>query len=189
MINTSRIIINGITIYRIVMAPVLLALVWIDKMEIFKWLLAASFFTDAIDGWLARRFNVSSVLGAKLDSIGDDLTVLIGIIAMIVTKNEFIRTNAVIIFILLGLFIIQILISLIKYGKTTSFHTYGAKLAAVFQGVFLILVFFLPEPIDLLFYLAITITAVELIEEIIMVLVLPTWRTDVKGIFWISESQ
>ena len=101
-------IINGITLYRIVAAPLLVLLIFTGRYVIFKWLLAASFFTDLIDGFLARKYKVSSVLGTKLDSIGDDLTVLAGVIALLVTKTEFVIQQKFIFILLLVLFVAQV---------------------------------------------------------------------------------
>jgi CDP-diacylglycerol--glycerol-3-phosphate 3-phosphatidyltransferase len=82
----SHQIVNALTFYRILAAPILLLLIISHRPEVFKWLLAISFFTDAIDGYLARRYKVNSVLGARLDSIGDDLTVAVGVIGIIAFK-------------------------------------------------------------------------------------------------------
>src|SRR6186713_1619428 len=90
MSRRSLYIVNGITIYRIAAAPVLLFLLWKQELDWFKWLLAASFFTDAIDGFIARKYKVTSIAGARLDSIGDDLTVLVAIIGLLALKWEFV---------------------------------------------------------------------------------------------------
>ena len=71
----------------------------------------------------------------------------------------------------------------------TSFHTWLAKAAAIFQGVFLLLVFFTGEPNMILFYTAVLVTMLELIEEIILVYLLPVWETDVKGIFQVFNKK
>ena len=55
--------INGITLYRIITAPLLVVLLFKGEQELFKWLLGVSFFTDLIDGVLARTFKVTSILG------------------------------------------------------------------------------------------------------------------------------
>jgi len=178
-------IVNGITLYRIATAPVLLFLLWRHELQWFKWLLAASFFTDAIDGYIARKYKVTSLAGARLDSIGDDLTVLVAIIGMLVLKKEFVREQKVYLLILCGLFIIQTALALGKYGKQSSFHTLLAKTAAILQGVFLLLLFFLPNPLYILFYAMVAVTALDLVEEIILVLMLPRWRANVKGIYWL----
>ena len=75
-------VVNGITVYRILVAPLLLWLLFNFYYEWFKWMLAISFITDALDGYLARKFKVTSKLGSMLDSIGDDLTIGVAIIGM-----------------------------------------------------------------------------------------------------------
>src|SRR5687768_10645118 len=82
-------IVNLITIYRIVTFPVLVLLALTHQFVIFKWLLLASFFTDAIDGYLARKYNATSILGARLDSIGDDLTILAAVVGLFTVKFDF----------------------------------------------------------------------------------------------------
>ena len=182
-------VINGITLYRVIAAPFLLVLLFTKQYEIFKWLLGVSFFTDMIDGYLARKFKVTSILGTKLDSIGDDLTVLVGLIALFVLKLEFIKQHIIIFIILLVLFLLQTTYAFIRYGKMANFHTYLAKTAALLQGVFLILVFFTDDPILILFYAATIITILELAEEIILIRLLPKWQANVKGVYWVLRNQ
>jgi phosphatidylglycerophosphate synthase len=182
-------IVNGVTFYRTIAAPLLIFLIIYNQMDWFKWLLAVSFFTDAIDGYLARRFKVTSIAGAKLDSIGDDLTVIAGTIGMIAFKSTFLKEEIFLIILLWSLFALQTVLAFIKFGKMTSFHTYAAKAAAILQGVFLILLFFLPDPLYVLFYAAAFVTAFELMEEIIITLWLPKWRTNVKGLYWILKAE
>ena len=180
-------IINGITLYRIIAAPFLLVVLFTKQYEIFKWLLGVSFFTDLIDGFLARKYKVTSILGTKLDSIGDDLTVLVAMIALFVLKLSFIKQHIIIFIILLVLFLVQTSYALIRYGKMTNFHTYLAKTAALLQGIFLLLVFFTDEPNLILFYAAAIITMLELTEEIILVSLIPQWQANVKGIYWVLK--
>ncbi len=71
----------------------------------------------------------------------------------------------------------------------TSFHTYLAKVAAILQGIFLILIFHLPDPVYTLFYIASFITMLDLLEEIILILILPIWEANVKGIYWVMRKQ
>lgn len=181
--KTAWYLVNGITIYRIVAAPFLLLLVFTGQFELFKWLLAVSFFTDLIDGYLARKFKVTSVMGTRLDSIGDDLTVLVAMIALFVMKPEFIKQEKIVFILLLFLFLVQTISAFIRYGKMTGFHTYLAKAAAVLQGVFLLLVFFTDKPNIILFYTAAVVTMLQLTEEIFLVWLLPEWETNVKGIY------
>jgi phosphatidylglycerophosphate synthase len=181
--------INAITLYRLLAAPVLIALVIFRNEEVFRWLLAISFFTDMIDGYLARKYKVASVAGAKLDSIADDLTIIAGLTGLFVFRPEFISDQKIILYTLLGLFIGQNIVAFARYGRITSFHTYLAKLSALLQGVFLILMFFLPKPLYILFYSAAVVTSLELVEEIILTLMLKKWRTNVKGLYWLYREK
>jgi cardiolipin synthase len=187
MHKKSYYIINGITLYRVVAAPILMVLIFTNQFDVFKWLLAFSYFTDLIDGYLARKYEVTSILGSRLDSIGDDLTVLVSIIGLYIFKPEFIHKELAILIILFSLFVLQTVFALIRYGKISSFHTYLAKSAALLQGLFFILIFFLPEPSCYLFYTAAVITGIELLEEIILVALLPKWEANVKGLFWVMK--
>jgi CDP-diacylglycerol--glycerol-3-phosphate 3-phosphatidyltransferase len=187
MNKRSYYIVNGITLYRLIAAPALLVLIFTRQTDVFKWLLALSFFTDAIDGYLARKYKVVSVMGAKLDSIADDVTVVAALVGLFVLKPAFMKQELLSIILLFVLFAIQITSALIRYRKPTSFHTYLAKLAAVCQAAFLILAFFLPYPPRALFYIAVIVTALDLIEEIVMILILPKWEADIKGIYWILK--
>lgn len=119
-----------------------------------------------------------------MDSIADDLTVLASLTGLVIFFPGFIQEHLHWVIILAALVTVQMTLALIKYKKLTSFHTYGAKVAAVFQGVFFITSFFAGEPVMPLFYAAVLITGLEIIEEIILVMILPNWKANVKGIYW-----
>jgi CDP-diacylglycerol--glycerol-3-phosphate 3-phosphatidyltransferase len=182
-------LINAITVYRLIMGPVLIVMAVFGYYDYFKWLLAVSFATDLVDGNLARRFHVDSKGGAKLDSIADDLTVAAAITGMFLFKHEFALEQLPFLIALLILFMIQTIYSLFAYKRLTSYHTYLAKTAAILQGSFFILFFLLPSPIYLLFYAAVFITGIELIEETIMIYYIPKWQTDVKGLYWVLKNR
>lgn len=179
--------VNLITLYRTVAFPALMILVFTNRFDIFKWMLIVSFFTDAVDGFLARKFKANSVLGAKLDSIGDDLTILAGVIGLAVAKTEFLKEHWIIFAIPLGLFFIQIIAAFIRYGKMSSYHTYFAKSAAILQGFFMCSMFLFEKPVYWLFYTTALITTIELIEEIMIVFLLPKWKTNVHGLYWVMK--
>ena len=183
----SYYIVNGITIYRLVAAPVLMVLIFTGNLVLFSVLLPVSFFSDLIDGYLARKFKVTSIAGTKLDSIGDDLTVLAALIGLIVFKTAFVMEEKFVLLTLFALYAFQNIAAFTRYHKMTGFHTYVAKAAAVLQGVFLIMIFILPAPVYILFYSAAIATAIDLVEEIILVFLLPKWEANVKGIYWVMK--
>jgi phosphatidylglycerophosphate synthase len=185
MREKSYYIINAITLYRLLVTPFLMFLVLTGRSQTFGIMLTISFFTDLIDGFLARKFKVTSVFGAKLDSVADDLTFLCAIVATFVFELDFIKENLWLVIIILTLYFSQMAVALIRYRKLSSFHSYLAKLATLFQGLFMIVLFLFGYPSYFLFYTAFGITILDLIEEIILVGMLPVWKANVKGIYWV----
>jgi cardiolipin synthase len=177
--------VNLITLYRIITFPLLLYLALRHDLDVFKWLLLASFFTDAIDGFLARKYKATSILGAKLDSIGDDLTVLAAAVGLFVFHFDFIKEEAVVFIVLFALFLFQVGLSFYRYKKISTFHTYLAKIAAVVTALFLLSVFFAGKIYYPLFYAAAIITGIELVEEIILAAILKDYKSNVKGLYWV----
>ena len=90
-----------------------------------------SYSTDAIDGFLARKLKITSPRGSQLDSIGDQITLIIGLLGLFYFETSFIKANLVIILIAFIPYIIQMILAYLKYGKATAFHTYLAKISAV----------------------------------------------------------
>ena len=169
--------------YRIVAAPILLGLLFLNDRQLFTWFLLISYATDAIDGFLARKLKISSPRGSQLDSLGDQLTFIVGIIGLLVFEFGFIRENLLLISIAFIPYIVQMLIAFRKYGKTTSFHTYLAKLSAIIQSIFIVWALFF-GPVYWLFYVMVILGILETIEEIILVFMYDEWVSGVKGIYW-----
>lgn len=169
--------------YRIAAAPFLLALLWFDEREFFSWFLLISYSTDAIDGFLARQLKISSPRGSQLDSMGDQITLIIGLIGLFIFENEFIIDNLVLIIIAFIPYIVQMIIAYLKYAKATAFHTYLAKLSAIMQSVFILWsLFFSPDYV--LFYIMIGIGLLETFEEITLIFMYDNWASDIRGIYW-----
>jgi CDP-diacylglycerol--glycerol-3-phosphate 3-phosphatidyltransferase len=181
--------VNAITFYRLLAAPVLLTLLFHEQLAVFKWFLVVSFLTDAIDGYLARKYKVTSVFGSILDSVSDDLTIVVAIIGIALRNPEFLRKELVLVLLQVVLFATQVCFALFRYRKISSFHTYLAKFVTIFQGMFLVLFYWLPEPLYALFYLVSALTILDLLEEITLVLIIPQWETDIKGLYWVIKKR
>jgi CDP-diacylglycerol--glycerol-3-phosphate 3-phosphatidyltransferase len=169
--------------YRVAAAPFLLAFIWFDERLIFAWLLFISYLTDAIDGFLARQLKITSPRGSQLDSFGDQVTLVIGLIGLFYFETDFIRENLTLIIVVFIPYIIQMIIAYTKYGKATAFHTYLAKLSAIMQSIFIVWSL-LYSPNYTLFYIMIGIGLLETAEEIALIFMHDEWASDVKGIYW-----
>lgn len=176
-------IVNFITLYRILICPVLLLLLF-NESPAFKWLLLSAFITDAMDGYLARKFNVVTKLGSRLDSIADDCLFIVALIALFHSYRQFLTDNKYTIVLLLSIFFIRTVVLWFKHKKIVSaLHTYATKAAAVVQAIFfLYCVFF--HPSTFLFYIVILVTIIALIEETIIIYHQNPLRENYKGIFF-----
>jgi cardiolipin synthase (CMP-forming) len=172
---------NAISIARICATSVLLASVWFERVDLFKWLLLACLLSDILDGLIARAFHLTSKLGATLDSIADILTMLIGLVGVVVFQKQFVAEHRGAIFIVLGFYILEIGASLVRYGKVSSFHTLLDRIAAYAGGIF-VMSLFLWGYHGWLFYLTVVVYIVSLSEEIALICLLPEWRSDVGGL-------
>lgn len=175
------------SIYRILAIPVLISFLFLDLPIYFAAFLLISLSTDMIDGYLARKLKLTSERGAQLDSFGDAMTFVVALIGVAYFKWGFILQHKLSIGIVFGLYLFQLGLAFWRYGVPSSFHTYLAKTAAFFQGIFMVLLFFY-EPQMWLFYIVIGISALETVEEIILIFLLPKWTSNVKGLYWVLRS-
>lgn len=169
--------------YRIAAAPFLLIILWLDEREVFTSFLLVSYCTDMIDGFLARKLKITSARGSQLDSFGDQITFVVGIIGLLIYEFDFMKEHSFYIILVFVPYIFQMIIAFIKYRKATAFHTYLAKLSAITQAVFILWLLFF-EPIYWLFYVMIVLGLLETIEEIVLIFIYDNWVAGVKGIYW-----
>ncbi len=62
---------NLITLARLLSVPLTVWLILIDQMAVAFWLFVAAGISDAVDGFLAKRLNVTTNLGRYLDPLAD----------------------------------------------------------------------------------------------------------------------
>ncbi len=79
---------NRITLFRLAMVPVFCAMVYTYTADLYLLRAAAAVVyalaavSDALDGWVARRFKQESALGRRLDPLADKLLINLGFVFM-----------------------------------------------------------------------------------------------------------
>lgn len=179
-------IVTFLTLYRILISPVLLILVFHDQPS-FKWLLLSAFITDAMDGFLARTWKVTTKLGARMDSLADDFLFTVSLIVIISLHTEVIIDNLYMIGGLIFIFLVKMIFLYFKHKKIISgLHTYTMKVAAFFQAIFFLYCIFF-QPSNLLFDITAIITMVAIAEEIIIILSFRELKQNVRGLLFMKS--
>jgi phosphatidylglycerophosphate synthase len=173
---------NVISIARLCATGVLLGMTLLHRMEIFKWLLLVCLLSDIVDGLIARTFHLTSKLGAFLDSVADVATMFLALLGVLVFQKPFVVEHYPGILLVMGFYIAELVASLWRYGKVSSFHTLLGRVGAFTAGNF-VMVLFLWGYHGWLYQLTVIVYLVALSEEMLLIYLLPEWKSDVGGVF------
>jgi cardiolipin synthase (CMP-forming) len=179
---------NLITIYRLLAFPLILYFALAGKESFFAIFLVVNLLTDAIDGFIARRFKMETEIGAKLDSFADNLTYLLVFLGIYIFKLDEILPYKVSFLVFIGCLLFTVFFSLVKFRKFPSFHMYITKIGGYLQGAFFICLFTVGF-IAPFYYFVITWGILGAIESIAIQLVIPEMRSNVKGLYWVLKEK
>jgi cardiolipin synthase len=175
---------NALSAARIAASPVLLVLAAAGAETAFAWLLIFALLSDIADGLIARLCRLQSELGALLDSIADTLLLFTALYGMCVFHRPVVEDHWIAGAVLVGSWATENVAALARYGRLSSFHTYLCKAAGYLLGIFIgsLFVFgFVPW----LLHLAVVVSVLGNLEELVLLALLPEWRSDVRGLWWV----
>lgn len=172
---------NLLTGFRFVAAPVLLWLAWHGYGIAFMALLAVAFLTDLLDGMAARLTGQVSEFGATLDSWADVITYLTIALCCWWLWPDMVRRELLYVGMIVASCLLPAFVGIYKFGRFTSYHTWGVKLAAGSMGLTLY-VMFLGGPVWP-FQVAAVICILAAIEEIIITLLLPEPESNLRSVW------
>jgi cardiolipin synthase len=179
---------NALSVVRILAAPVLIVLAATGDEAAFTWVLVPALLTDIADGLIARMFRLQSKLGALLDSVADTLVLFTSVYGIGVFHPDVLRGHAVAAAILLGAWLLENVAALVRYGRLSSFHTYLSKVAGYLLGIFIGVLFVFGFQ-EWLLYAAVVASVLGNCEEMALLALLPEWRADVGGIWWVLRER
>lgn len=171
---------NAISLLRILLVPLLVLLAFRREGTTFTSLLAASLFMDFLDGYLARRLNQRTALGAQLDSWGDFLTVLVYPPAAAWLQPVMLRANRPWVIAAALAYFAPIALGFLKYRRLTSYHTRGMMITAYAMAA--AMVAFFAGWSDVPLRIACVVLVVAEAEEIAITALLPQWRANVRDL-------
>ncbi len=172
---------NILSILRLVFVPVLVALALKGSSQWFLIVLAGSLVSDVLDGYLARLMRQTSDFGAKLDSWGDALTYAVMIFGLYQIWPPIFDYQLGFLISATLSFLIPLLLALVKFGEYPSYHTMGAKIAAVLiaPAYYLLIL----ADADMLFRAVIVFYLLVALEEILITLLLKSPVTNVSSVW------
>jgi phosphatidylserine synthase len=136
--------------------------------------------SDIFDGIIARRLGVSTVQLRQADSWADITLYSCVAVSAWLVYPQVIVTFAIPLSIAIAAQLALFTISLIKFGKFPSFHTYIAKawgIALLIATIGLFEFGYAPT-----LWLAIALCLLNSVEEITMTMLLPVWQHDVLSL-------
>ena len=179
---------NIITFYRLLAFPVILFFILTKNEKLFVVFLIINLLSDAIDGYIARKFKMETEFGARLDSIADNLTYILAFTGIFVFKLEDLMPYIVSLSVYIGLLIITVALSLVKFKRFPSLHLYTTKINGYVQGIFMICLFTVGL-IPLIYYTVITLGIIGAVESIVIQLIISEMRSNVKGLYWVIRER
>lgn len=140
-----------------------------------------AFFSDIFDGIIARRLQVSTASLRVADSIADTLLYLSLAVCTWLTHPDVVMACQVPLLLTIGGMLLWMVVNMVKYGKFASYHTYSAKVwgLSLFAATIGIYTGWHSE---LLLNLACFFGLVNISEEILMTMILPTWQHDILSV-------
>ncbi|MDK2977327.1 MAG: hypothetical protein PWP52_22 [Bacteroidales bacterium] len=179
---------NFISLYRLLVFPVILFLALTGRENLFVILLCISLISDILDGNIARIFKLQTNFGAALDNLADICTYAMAFLGLFIFKWTDIEPHAWFLYLFLGLFVLSYIIAFLRFGKIPGLHLYSAVSAGYVQGIFffVLLVFGF---YTWMYYLAVGWGIIAYTEKIIVLLRLDDIRIGVKGLYWLLKKE
>jgi CDP-diacylglycerol--glycerol-3-phosphate 3-phosphatidyltransferase len=180
---------NAISLARLAATPIVLVMVLGDERRMFTGLLLGCLLSDILDGVIARGFELTSPIGARLDSIADLATCVATVVGLFAFQRDFIHAHSVALLTVVIAYAAADLGALWRFGRLASLHTYSSRAAAYAQGI-LVMTLFLFGFNRWLLAAMVTISVAAYCEELaILAWALPDWRADVRGLYWLVRER
>jgi len=179
---------NFISLYRLLVFPVILFMALTGRETWFVILLCISLVSDILDGNIARIFKLQTHFGAALDNLADICTIAMALLGMFLFRWDDIKPHSLILYIFLGIFILSYIVAFIRFRKIPGLHLYSAVSAGYAQGIFFFVLFVFGF-YAWLFYLVILWGIIAYTEKILVLLKLDDIKIGVKGLYWLMKEK
>jgi len=167
---------------RLLLVPVVWALA-LSNLPFYTGIaLLAAGLTDVFDGIIARRWNIVTAYGSRLDSIADTLMEISAAAAVLILKPGIFTGHALILGVWIAVEASSILLGWLKFRRIANLHLYLTKAAGVVAYAFVIYTFVAGYN-EIFFYVTVTLLIVSSLECLILQLFAPRVDEHMKSIY------
>lgn len=170
---------NLLTVLRILLLPVLFFVY--DDTAVFVGLYLLAGLTDVLDGFIARKTNTQSKLGARLDSVADLLLFAFILFVLFHRMGDEFASYLPWVGAVVAIRCVSLIISVFKYREVVFLHTWGNKLAGFLVFLCPVVLSFRPGAVFL--WLIIVAAALSATEESVIHLTSRTPDLNRRSIF------
>lgn len=178
---------NVLSASRIIFLPVLIYLVFIDARLFFLGLYLVVGATDAVDGYVARRFNQVSEFGKTIDSVADLLFYIATAWFLYQLYPDYILANSTLLWTFFGLLGFSFILSAIIVKAPVMMHTNMLRWAAILVYMLVISSYFIDTTLFVRFILIFYL--VGFTEEILIFILYPDFDRDAKSIWHLYQDK
>jgi len=179
---------NVLSLYRLFSFPFILYIAIQGYERLFVTLFVINLVTDILDGFIARRFNMQTEIGAKLDSIADIGSFILAFVGIFIFKSVDFSPHIISFGFFIGLFVFSNLLSLIKFRKSPSLHLYSWKIGGYIQGLFFFVLFVFKFN-KYFYYVMVTWGILAFLEHIIIQVISKKMLVNAKGLYWVLQNK
>ena len=179
---------NLLSLYRLLSFPLGLFLILEEQRWWFVLFLSFNLFTDILDGYIARKFNQMTAIGARLDSWADAGTYVLAFIGIFVFERQFLLDHVFGLSLFASLYVLSFVFTLLKFGRLCGLHLYSFKITGYLQGSFILVLFWFGN-IEWFYLLMISVGCMACLEQLIIIYLLPQPESDVKGLYWVWQQK
>jgi phosphatidylglycerophosphate synthase len=177
---------NLLSLLRLALVPVLVVAACLKEGQLFLLLLGICLLSDMLDGYFARKLQQVTEFGARLDSWADMATYAMMILGLNLIWPTIFNQQFLYLVAATLSYVLPVVVALVRFSSFPSYHTWGAKLAAVLIApAFYLLVLYDEQTF---FRLVIIFHVLVAMEEIAITMMLKQPKTNVASILTILSS-
>jgi len=119
--------------------------------------------TDVADGYLARKYQCATRIGAKLDSLADFIFFVVIVVILVVHYKPIVYSIRVLVSAVAGLRVLSLVVGYLRFREIAFIHTWGNKFSGlcIYLSI-LLLPFALPQ---FVFHIVAWIALLAAVEE------------------------